>query len=83
MIIINVIKIKIRQIADTSRDKASATGANKLPKDIKARLSTKTGLIRSNLSGKRCDKTSRSVIGPNVKLHMNEIKLLMIHQYIK
>ena len=40
---------------------------------IKERITKKTGHVRQNLMGKRCDKTARTVVGPDPTLKLNEV----------
>jgi len=42
------------------------------------RLKGKTGRFRGNLSGKRVDFSSRTVISPDPNLKINEVKFLII-----
>lgn len=53
--------------------KAKHSTNNRPIKGIKERLTGKEGLIRSNLSGKRCEMTARTVIGPDPTLKMGQI----------
>jgi len=42
-------------------------------KGLKERLTGKEGLIRTNLMGKRCEQTGRTVIGPDPTLKMGQL----------
>jgi DNA-directed RNA polymerase beta' subunit len=44
-------------------------------KCIRERLNGKDGIVRNNLSGKRCDFTARTVIGPDPRIRADEIAI--------
>jgi len=68
-------EIKFRTLAycDNSKGKASHSTNHKPLVGIKERITKKTGHIRQNLMGKRCNRTARSVLGPEPTLEMNEV----------
>lgn len=68
----NILKFRIRGLFDNSNQQQKVSNGRSL-KGIKGRISGKEGLIRSNLSGKRVEKSARSVIGPDVSLRVDEI----------
>ena len=68
----NILKFRIRGLFDNSNQVQKTSNGRSL-KGIKSRISGKEGLIRSNLSGKRVEKSARSVIGPDTSLRVDEI----------
>ncbi len=68
-----VIKFKTLTYCDNSRGKAVHNTNHKPMTGIKERMNKKTGHVRQNLMGKRCDKTARTVVGPDPTLRMNEV----------
>lgn len=69
------IQTKALAYCDNSRGKATHTTNHKPMTGIKERINRKTGLVRQNLTGKRVDMTSRTVIGPDASLKIDEIAL--------
>ena len=69
---IHTLKFRIKCLFDNSQDKARHTNGRPM-KCIKKRLCGKEGQIRSNLMGKRVDKSARTVIGPGPHLNLDEI----------
>lgn len=53
--------------------RAKHTTNGRVIKGIKERLTGKDGLFRSNLSGKRCEQTARTVIGPDPTLKTGQL----------
>lgn len=53
--------------------KAKHSTSSRAIKGIKERLTGKEGLIRTNLLGKRCDQSGRTVIGPDPTLKMGQL----------
>lgn len=68
----NILKFRIRGLFDNTNQQQKVSNGRSL-KGIKRRISGKEGLIRSNLSGKRVEKSARSVIGPDTSLRVDEI----------
>lgn len=66
---------KVRTTFNNSGGKAKHSMNNRPIKCIKERLTGKSGRIRNNLSGKRCDQSGRTVIGPDPTLRMDEMAL--------
>ena len=67
------LKFRISTLYNNSSGKAKHS-TNKRPiKGIKERLTGKDGLIRTNLMGKRCEMTARTVIGPDPTLKMGQL----------
>ncbi len=62
----------VRTLMDNSKMKARHNNAKPM-KGIKERLSSKDGIIRCHLMGKRTDQSARTVIGPDPTLRVNEI----------
>ena len=55
--------------------KAKHSTSSRSIKGIKERLTGKEGLIRTNLMGKRCDQTGRTVIGPDPTLKVGQLAI--------
>jgi DNA-directed RNA polymerase beta' subunit len=68
-----IIKFKTLTYCDNSRGKAVHNTNHKPMTGIKERITKKTGHVRQNLMGKRCDKTARTVVGPDPTLRLNEV----------
>jgi DNA-directed RNA polymerase beta' subunit len=84
-----VIKFKTLTYCDNSRGKAVHNTNHKPMTGIKERITKKTGHVRQNLMGKRCDKTARTVVGPDPTLKLNEVavprdiaNMLTIPEYV-
>jgi DNA-directed RNA polymerase beta' subunit len=84
-----VIKFRTLTYCDNSRGKAVHNTNHKPMTGIKERITKKTGHVRQNLMGKRCDKTARTVVGPDPTLRLNEVavpqdiaNLLTIPEYV-
>lgn len=69
---IQTLIFRIKTLQDNSSNKAKHTNSRPI-KGIKERLTSKDGLIRSNLMGKRVNLSARTVIGPDPSLKVNEI----------
>lgn len=67
------LKFKTLTYCDNSRGKAVHSTNHKPMMGIKERITKKTGHVRQNLMGKRCDKTARTVVGPDPTLKMNQV----------
>ncbi len=68
-----ILKFKTLTYCDNSRGKAVHNTNHKPMTGIKERITKKTGHVRQNLMGKRCDKTARTVVGPDPTLKLNEV----------
>lgn len=86
-----IVAIKFRTLTycDNSRGKAVHNTNHKPMTGIKERITKKTGHVRQNLMGKRCDKTARTVVGPEPTLKLNEVavppeiaNILTIPEYV-
>lgn len=71
--IINEIKFRTLTFCDNSKNKAVHTTNHKPLTGIKERINKKSGHVRQNLMGKRCNRTARTVLGPEPTLRMNEV----------
>ena len=69
------LKFRISTFYNNSSGKAKHSTSSRAIKGIKERLTGKDGLIRTNLMGKRCDQTGRTVIGPDPTLRMGQIAI--------
>ena len=69
------LKFRITTFYNNSSGKAKHSTSSRAIKGIKERLTGKDGLIRTNLMGKRCDQTGRTVIGPDPTLKMGQIAI--------
>lgn len=63
----------IKQNKSASRFLLSKHSKLKTLKPFASRIMTKTGLIRSNILGKRCNYSSRTVLTGNQQLYINEV----------
>jgi DNA-directed RNA polymerase beta' subunit len=70
---IQTLKFRIATLFDNSQKKAKHTQNGKVFKGIKERISGKEGQIRTNLMGKRCEQTARTVIGPEPTLRLGQV----------
>jgi DNA-directed RNA polymerase beta' subunit len=69
---IQTLKFRVKTLMNNSQGKARLTNGRPI-KAIKERISGKEGLIRGNLMGKRCNQTSRTVIGPEPTCRLDEL----------
>ncbi len=67
------LKFRILTTFNNGQGKAKHTTNGRPIKGIKERLTGKEGQIRSNMMGKRCDYTARTVIGPDPSLRVGEL----------
>jgi DNA-directed RNA polymerase beta' subunit len=67
------LKFRISTFYNNSQGRAKHTGNSRPIKGLKERLSSKDGLIRANLMGKRVDGSGRTVIGPDPTLKMGQL----------
>lgn len=70
---VNELKFKTLTYCDNSKGKAIHNTNHKPMTGIKERITKKTGHVRQNLMGKRCDRTARTVVGPDPTLKLNEV----------
>lgn len=68
-----VIKFKIQTFCDNSRGTAIHTTNHRPITGLKERITKKTGHVRQNMMGKRCDRTARTVVGGDSTLRLNEV----------
>lgn len=70
---IGVIKFRIGTTFCNTKGRAKHPITGRAIRDIKSRVSGKTGQIRENLSGKRVDQSGRTVITPESSMSMTEV----------
>lgn len=70
---LQTLKFRISTLMNNSKGKAKHTTNSRPIKGFRERLTGKDGLIRSNLLGKRCDQSGRTVIGPDPTAKMDEV----------
>lgn len=70
---VQIIKSRTLAYCDNSRGRVTHNTNHKPMTGIKERINRKTGLVRQNLSGKRCNRTARTVIGPDPTLKIDEL----------
>ena len=70
---IQTLKFKIHTFFDNSKSKSKHTSSGRPIKGIKERLTSKDGLLRNNLLGKRTNFSARTVIGPEPSLKIDEL----------
>lgn len=68
-----VIKFKIQTFCDNSKGTAIHTTNQRPITGLKERITKKTGHVRQNMMGKRCDRTARTVVGGDSTLRLNEV----------
>lgn len=71
--LVSNITFRILTMFNNSQGKARHNTTGRTIKSIKERITGKDGQLRNNMMGKRCDYTSRTVIGPEPTLKINEI----------
>lgn len=69
----NMLKFRISTYCDNSKGKAIHNTNYKQMIGLKERIVKKNGHVRQNLMGKRCNKTGRTVVGPDPTLKLEEI----------
>ena len=69
------IKFKTLAYRDNSKGKAKHNTNHKDMTGITERITKKSGIVRQNLMGKRCDKTARTVVGPDPTLKLDEVAI--------
>ena len=67
------LRFRIQTTWNNGKNKAKHATSNRPIKCIKKRLTGKENQMRSNMSGKRCNRTARTVIGPDPTLRVNEV----------
>jgi len=67
------LKFRIHTFYDNSKGRSKHTTSGRAIKGLKERLTSKEGLLRNNLMGKRVDQSARTVIGPDPSLKMDEV----------
>ena len=67
------LKFRISTFYNNSQGKAKHTTNGRPIKGIKERITGKMGQIRSNIMGRRCDQSGRTVIGPDPTLKMGQL----------
>tara|TARA_Y100000389_G_scaffold90627_2_gene87182 strand:- start:2715 stop:5459 length:2745 start_codon:yes stop_codon:yes gene_type:complete len=67
------LKFRVLTTFNNGQGKAKHTTNGRAIKGIKERLAGKEGQIRTNLMGKRCNQTGRTVIGPDPTLKLGEL----------
>lgn len=70
---VDIIRTRTLAYCDNSRGKVTHNTNHKPMTGIKERINCKTGLVRQNLMGKRCDRTARTVIGPDPTLTLDQV----------
>lgn len=71
--LMNSLRFRILTMYDNRKGKAKHATNSRPLKGIKERLSSKEGLLRSNMSGKRCNFSGRTVIGADPTLEFDEL----------
>jgi len=72
---LQTLKFRVLTTFNNSAHKAKHTTNGRPIKCIKGRIAGKDGQLRSNIMGRRCDQTGRTVIGPDPTLKINQIAL--------
>lgn len=67
------LKFRIQTFYDNSKGRSKHTTSGRAIKGLKERLTSKDGLLRNNLMGKRVNQSARTVIGPDPSLKMDEV----------
>jgi DNA-directed RNA polymerase beta' subunit len=71
--ILKSIEFHISTLFDNSKGLSKHSTNMKPTSSFRERMSGKNALIRSNLMGKRCNQTARTVIGPDPTLRMGQL----------
>jgi DNA-directed RNA polymerase beta' subunit len=69
------LRFRVMTTFNNAQGKAKHTTNGRAIKGIKERMSGKEGQLRSNLLGKRCNQTGRTVIGPDPTLKFGQIAI--------
>lgn len=72
---LKVLYFRVSSLFNNSSGKSKHNTNGKPIKSIKERLSSKEGVMRGNLMGKRTEQSGRTVIGPDPTLKMDEIAI--------
>lgn len=72
---LKILYFRIASLFNNSSGKSKHNTNGKPIKSIKERLSSKEGVIRGHLMGKRTEQSARTVIGPDPTLCMDEIAI--------
>lgn len=67
------IKLKTLAYCDNSKGRATHSTNHKPLTGIKERIGGKNSLMRRDLNGKRCNRTARTVLGPDPTLKLDEV----------
>lgn len=70
---INTLRFRITTMMDNSKGRAKHPTDNRALKGLKERLDKKKGRLRDNLMGKRVNYSSRTVIGADPTLKLNQV----------
>lgn len=70
---VGIIRAKTCAYVDNSKGKVTHNTNHKPMTGIKERITKKSGIVRQNLMGKRCDKTARTVVGPDPTLRLDQV----------
>ena len=70
---LQTLKFRISTLFDNSKGKATQNNGSKPIRGMRERISGKGGIIRSNCLAKRVNQSSRTVIGAEPTLKMNEL----------
>ena len=70
---LSTLKFRVLTTFNNGQGKAKHTTNGRAIKGIKERLAGKEGQIRTNLMGKRCNQTGRTVIGPDPTLKLGQL----------
>lgn len=73
--IIQSLKFRIKTYYNNSDGKAKHPASGRVIKSIKERINGKTGQVRGNMMGKRCEQTARTVIGGDPTVRLGQIIL--------
>lgn len=72
---VNNLKFRIETYCNNSKGKATHATTGRAIKGLRERLTGKEGQIRTNLLGKRCEMSGRTVVGPDPTLRIDEMGL--------
>lgn len=70
---VETIKIRTLSYCNNSRGRSTHTTNHRPLTGIADRINGKRAMMRQNLTGKRCDRTARTVIGPDPTLKLDEV----------
>jgi len=72
---VETIKIRTVSYCNNSRGRSTHTTNHRPLTGIADRINGKRAMMRQNLTGKRCDRTARTVIGPDPTLKLDQVIL--------